>query len=651
MMRILGREDVQSILAERDVEVADLVRQAYQLHEAGRTSVPHSTLLRLNGSSGNRIIALPAFIDGPDPVTGIKWIASFPGNIAHGLERASATIVLNSMQDGRPAALIEGSVISAKRTAASAALAAEVLTRQRRPDSMLLIGCGVINFEVLRFVRLLVPEVERVVLYDRDPARAVAFAERIRTSWPLLDAKPTSDLGAALAGHELISLATTAVEPHLGLEDMPETATVLHLSLRDLEAAAVLSAQNVVDDVDHAVREQTSLHLAEKLVGHRAFVHATIGQLLSGRTDFERDADRRVVFSPFGLGVLDIALASYVLAEGSRHSMGTTVSGFCGAEPTARQPAAKVAADRPARHLISMQDLSDDEIATIVHRGVEFAGGARSPAALDGQVIGTYFRKTSTRTRTAFSSAALRLGGRIIAYGPDDLQTNTGETSEDTGRVFSGMLDALVARTAQAEAELRSWAGQSRMSVVNAMSAEEHPTQSLADLTTMLRIFGRLEGLRVLYLGEGNNTAAALARALSRFPGVRLDLRTPPGYGLTDAVSADAASNCRRSGAEVVERHDMADLPGGFDVIYTTRWQTTGTSKADPNWRQVFAAFQVHRGLWDANPTARFLHDLPAHRGDEVTAEVLDGPHSVAFEQAENKLYSAMAVLEWCRTR
>jgi ornithine carbamoyltransferase len=650
MMRILGRDDVQCLLADRDAEVADLVRQAYQLHEAGRTSVPHSTLLRLNGASGNRIIALPAFIDGPDPVTGIKWIASFPGNIAHGLERASATIVLNSMKDGRPAALIEGSVISAKRTAASAGLAAELLTRQRRPDSMLLIGCGVINFEVLRFVRLLMPEVERVVLYDRDPARASAFAERIRASWPQLRVMLAADPDTALAGRELISLATTAVEPHLGLEAMSGTATVLHLSLRDLDAAAVLSAQNVVDDVDHAVREQTSLHLAEKLVGHRAFVHATIGQLLSGSTDFERDPDRRVVFSPFGLGILDLALASYVLAEGDKHSMGTSVSGFSGAEPAVRQPAAK-AADRPARHLISIQDLSDEELATIVQRGVEFAGGARPPAVLDGQVIGTYFRKTSTRTRTAFSSAALRLGGRIIAYGPDDLQTNTGETSEDTGRVFSGMLDALVARTAQAEAELRCWAGQSRMSVVNAMSAEEHPTQSLADLTTLLRIFGRLEGLRVLYLGEGNNTAAALARALSRFPGVRLELRTPPGYGLTEPVSADAASNCRRSGAEVAERHDMADLPGGFDAIYTTRWQTTGTSKADPNWRQVFAAFGVHRGLWDANPTARFLHDLPAHRGDEVTAEVLDGPHSVAFEQAENKLYSAMAVLEWCRAR
>jgi 2,3-diaminopropionate biosynthesis protein SbnB len=329
-MRILGREDVASILAGRDAEVAELVRQAYRLHESGRTSVPHSTLLRLNGASGNRIFALPAFIDGSEPVAGIKWIASFPANIAHGLERASATIVLNSMADGRPEALIEGSVISAKRTAASAAVAAELLTRGHRPNSALLIGCGVINFEVLRFLRLLVPDIERVVLFDRDPARAAAFAERVRGSWPCLGTEPAPDLAVALAGHELISLATTASRPHLGLDATPDTATVLHLSLRDLEPAAVLSVQNVVDDVEHVLREQTSLYLAERLVGHRAFIHATIGALLCGTTDFQRDAGARTVFSPFGLGILDIALASYVLAEASSRSTGICVSGFSG---------------------------------------------------------------------------------------------------------------------------------------------------------------------------------------------------------------------------------------------------------------------------------------------------------------------------------
>ncbi|CAL9516140.1 Ornithine carbamoyltransferase [Streptomyces sp. enrichment culture] len=304
----------------------------------------------------------------------------------------------------------------------------------------------------------------------------------------------------------------------------------------------------------------------------------------------------------------------------------------------------------PVRHLISIDDLTDAELHALVVRGAEFsAGTAGRPAPLAGDVVGVYFSKTSTRTRTAFSSGALRLGAQIIAYGPGDLQLNTGETSEDTGRVMSRMLDVLVARTASDPAEMRAWAAQDRMAVINAMSAEEHPTQALTDLTTLYRQFGRVEGVRVLYVGEGNNTATALALALTRFPGVEFELRTPPGYGLPAAYRERAAAQAARHGASFRERHDMTGLPGDLDVVYTTRWQTTGTSKPDPHWRSVFAPFQVTPALWETSPKAVFMHDLPAHRGDEVTAEVLDGPASIAFEQAENKMHSAMAVLEWCR--
>ncbi|WP_432080207.1 ornithine carbamoyltransferase [Streptomyces sp. WAC 04229] len=304
----------------------------------------------------------------------------------------------------------------------------------------------------------------------------------------------------------------------------------------------------------------------------------------------------------------------------------------------------------PVRHLISITDLSDADLTALVSRGAAFsAGTAGRPEPLAGDVVGVYFSRTSTRTRTAFSSGALRLGARIIAYGPGDLQLNTGETSEDTGRVMSGMLDVLVARTAGDPAEMRAWATQDRMAVVNAMSAEEHPTQALTDLTTLQRHFGRIEGLRVLYVGEGNNTASALALALTRFPGVELELRTPPGYGLAAAYLERATEQAARYGSRLRERHDMDGLPADLDAVYTTRWQTTGTSKHDPDWRSVFAPFQVTSALWETSPKAVFLHDLPAHRGDEVTAEVLDGPASLAFQQAENKMHSAMAVLEWCR--
>jgi ornithine carbamoyltransferase len=303
-----------------------------------------------------------------------------------------------------------------------------------------------------------------------------------------------------------------------------------------------------------------------------------------------------------------------------------------------------------ARHLLSINDLTDVDLWSILARGAEFARDQRPTAQpMDGDVVGVFFEKTSTRTRTAFSSGALRLGARLITYGPGDLQTNTGESLADTGQVLAGMLDVLVARTTLTADRLAELAEQPDMSVVNAMNVEEHPTQALTDLTTLLCHFDHIEGLRVLYAGEGNNTATALALALSRFRGVELELRTPPGYGLAESVRAVVADQARCYGSSVVERHDMAHLPSDVDVIYTSRWQTTGTAKPDPDWRGIFAPFQVHAGLWETSPNAVFMHDLPAHRGEEVTADVLDGPISIAFPQATHKLHSAMAVLEWCR--
>lgn len=300
------------------------------------------------------------------------------------------------------------------------------------------------------------------------------------------------------------------------------------------------------------------------------------------------------------------------------------------------------------RHLLSIDDLCDAELDQIVRRGAEFADGrCDDERPLRDRVVGVLFRETSTRTRTAFAVGAMRLGAQVVSYGAADLQENTGETVADTGRVLSRMLDVLVARTAGPEEELRAYAAQQRMAVVNAMSAAEHPTQALTDLTTLLRHFGRLAGLRVLYVGEGNNTASALALALSRYPGTELHLRTPRGYGVQPRYLERAAVHAARAGSTVEQRHTMDRLPE-VDVVYTTRWQTTGTTKPDPHWREVFAPYQVDSAVMRANPGAVFLHDLPAHRGEEVTAEVLDGPRSLAFDQAENKYHSARAVLEWC---
>ncbi|MDU0289422.1 ornithine carbamoyltransferase [Saccharothrix longispora] len=302
------------------------------------------------------------------------------------------------------------------------------------------------------------------------------------------------------------------------------------------------------------------------------------------------------------------------------------------------------------KHLISIDDLDDDDLHHVVDRAARFAAGpVEHGRPLADQVVGLYFRRTSTRTRTSFWSGSLRLGAGVVNFGPDDLQTNTGETTEDTGRVLSPMLDVLVARTCGATEELRGWASWGGMSVVNAMSEMEHPTQALTDLATIKAHFGTLSGIRVAYLGEGNNSATALALAAARVPGMEVDFRTPPGYAIDQGVMARAHAVARRTGAKLSESHDMSAPPSGVDVLYTTRWQTTGTAKPDPDWRGAFAPFQVGAALWDTNPDAVFMHDLPAHRGEEVTAEVLDGPMSIAFRQATNKMWTAMAVVEWCR--
>ncbi|GAA3486537.1 ornithine carbamoyltransferase [Streptomyces cremeus] len=304
------------------------------------------------------------------------------------------------------------------------------------------------------------------------------------------------------------------------------------------------------------------------------------------------------------------------------------------------------------RHLLSLTDVSDEELFRLVETASGYAAasaaGAPYTKVLAGRVIGTYFKKTSTRTRTAFSAAALRLGAEVVAYGPGDLQENTGETTQDTGRVLSRMLDGFVVRTAGPDREIAAYADQDRMSVVNAMSEGEHPTQALADLTTIQGLAGEVDGAKVLYVGEGNNSAVALALALTRFKGTELTVLTPEGYGLPEGTSALASAYAEASGSTFTCTHDLVDAPGSADFVYTTRWQTTGTSKADPKWRDVFEPFRVDAALMSRYPGARFLHDLPAHRGEEVTAEVLDGPASVAFDQAENKMHSAAAVLEWC---
>jgi ornithine carbamoyltransferase len=304
------------------------------------------------------------------------------------------------------------------------------------------------------------------------------------------------------------------------------------------------------------------------------------------------------------------------------------------------------------KHVLSITDLGSETIARLVDRSLEFANGdAVVKRPLEGKIVGLYFRGSSTRTRTAFAVAAAQLGATTMAYGPNDLQIATGESIQDTARVLSGFLDALVIRTNDKISEMQAFADQDHMAIINAMSDNEHPTQAIADLTTMKEHFGRLDGLHVLYLGEGNNSAASLALAVSQVSGMRLTLFTPEGYGLSNSILETAIGYGKQFGATIEHHHDLNLLPKNVDVVYTTRWQTMGVPKADPDWETKFAPYTVTQDLMArvSKPSGTiFLHDLPAVRGADVVNEVLDGPQSRAFRQAQHKLTSAMSVLEWC---
>ena len=303
------------------------------------------------------------------------------------------------------------------------------------------------------------------------------------------------------------------------------------------------------------------------------------------------------------------------------------------------------------RHLLSLTDVGPQCLPMLVDAALDFAKRGVTEQPLQGKVAGIYFRGTSTRTRTAFTLGAMKLGAGTIAYGPNDLQLVTGESLQDTARVLSNFLNFLVIRTNAPIEEMRTLASSNGMSIINAMSDNEHPTQAIADFATIKEALGGLRGVHILYLGEGNNSAAALALAVSMTAAMKLTLVTPEGYGVPTEVLKTADSYAQQSGSQIIQHHDIRALPESVDVVYTTRWETMGVTKPDAHWRENFEPYRVTARLMAevSRPSGTiFLHDLPAIRGAEVTDEVLDGPQSLAFRQALHKLTGAMSVLEWC---
>ena len=325
---IIGAAEVEAALKGRETHVIDAVQKAYETHCRGASSLPHSSFLRFPDSDKDRIICLPAYLGGDYQLAGVKWIASMPDNVARGMERASAVIILNDRVTGRPVAVMEGSIISKQRTAASAALASRVLA-QGEPNTIGFVGCGPINTSVAQFLTTVWPNTGRLVAFDLDSARAETFGVELLTRRPGLDFHVAANLQELLKECSMVSFGTTAIKPYVDdLEASPAGATILHVSLRDLTADVVLSNHNIVDDLDHVNRAATSIHLASEQAGHTNFVHSSLGDLLLGKTKLPQRDGRKFIFSPFGLGVLDLAVADLVLNTVADEGDGVLVKSF-----------------------------------------------------------------------------------------------------------------------------------------------------------------------------------------------------------------------------------------------------------------------------------------------------------------------------------
>jgi 2,3-diaminopropionate biosynthesis protein SbnB len=325
---IIGAPVVEATLKGHENSVLSAVQKAYESHSRGASSLPHSSFLRFPDSDKDRIICLPAFLGDDYQLAGVKWIASMPGNVAKGVERASAVMILNDRVSGRPKAVVEGSIISKQRTAASAALASKILA-PGEPDAIGFVGCGPINASVAQYLIKVWPNVKHLVAYDLDPARAESFGQALLELKPEASFTVAKNLEELLSTCPMVAFGTTAITPYLNdLDACPAGATILHVSLRDLAAEVMLANHNIVDDLDHVNRAATSIHLASQQQGHTDFVHSSLGDILIGKAGLPERDGRKFIFTPFGLGILDLAVADLVMKKLAEDGGGTLVKSF-----------------------------------------------------------------------------------------------------------------------------------------------------------------------------------------------------------------------------------------------------------------------------------------------------------------------------------
>ncbi|MBM4136199.1 MAG: ornithine carbamoyltransferase [Nitrospira sp.] len=296
------------------------------------------------------------------------------------------------------------------------------------------------------------------------------------------------------------------------------------------------------------------------------------------------------------------------------------------------------------RDFLTLWDVSSKEIEHLLKRAIELKSGKDvNKCPLIGKSIGLLFEKASTRTRVSFEVGIYQLGGQTIYMNPKEIQIGRGETIEDTAKVLSRYLNAIVIRTFSHNA-IAEFAKNSSIPVINGLSDLHHPCQALADLMTIAERKGKLKGLHLAYVGDGNNVANSLIEAASKM-GITLSIACPEGYEPDADILKKARSSAK---SEILIYREPRDAVDKADAVYTDVWVSMGQEQEAAKKKRKFKDYQLNSKLLTyAKKDAIVLHCLPAHRGEEITDDVIDGPRSAVFDQAENRLHTQKALLEF----
>lgn len=297
------------------------------------------------------------------------------------------------------------------------------------------------------------------------------------------------------------------------------------------------------------------------------------------------------------------------------------------------------------KHLISIHDMTPDEVTSVVDLAADLKANPDAyRSTLAGKTLGMIFQKSSTRTRVSFQVGMYQLGGIGLFLSSRDIQLGRGEPISDTAQVLSRYVDGVMARTFSHD-DVVNLAKYGSIPVINGLTDLLHPCQALADLLTIQEKLGPTQGLKFAYIGDGNNMAHSLMFAASK-AGMHFACGAPDGYWMDREVVAQGQADADAAGTELLQTVDLAEAVRDADVVYTDVWASMGQEAEQKKREKDFAGFEVNASLMaHAKSSAIFMHCLPAHRGEEVSAEVCDGAQSVIFDQAENRLHVQKAIM------